>query len=26
MVVKDAAALSHVDELLGIERKGDAEG
>ncbi|HBF50973.1 MAG TPA: type VI secretion system protein TssA, partial [Massilia sp.] len=25
-VVKDAAALSHVDELLGIERKGDAEG
>lgn len=26
MVVKDAAALSHVDELLGIERKGDTEG
>lgn len=25
-VVKDAAALSHVDELLGIERKGDTEG
>jgi len=25
-VVKDAAALSHVDELLGIERDGEKEG
>jgi len=25
-VVKDAAALAHVDELLGVERGGEKEG